>query len=121
MTWIWNFELQMNSIFKNKAKTCKEVGNNWESTKPHLCSKLPVFNKLVWVVKILAHSGCQGSTLTLTAPLKWGTLWTSNSTGTAITKIWKFNLWPFAIPVPVEVEAYTVPHFKCLVNGTVEP
>ena len=31
------------------------------------------------------------------------------------------QLWPFIIPVPVEVKVHTVPHFKAPVNGKVEP
>ena len=29
--------------------------------------------------------------------------------------------WPFAIPVPVEVEVHTIPHFKVPMNGKVGP
>ena len=28
----------------------------------------------------------------------------------------QYQLWPFTIPVPVEVEVDTVPHFKAQVN-----
>ena len=29
------------------------------------------------------------------------------------------QLWPFTIPVPVEVKVHTLPHFKAPVNATV--
>ena len=64
---------------------CREV-NNWVSTKPLLCSKRPIFNKLVWIEKVVVHSSHQGSTLPLSGALKWVTVWTSTSTGTRIMK-----------------------------------
>ena len=30
------------------------------------------------------------------------------------------KVWPFTIPVPVEIEVHTVPHFKASVNAKVE-
>ena len=30
------------------------------------------------------------------------------------------HLWPCLIPVPVEIEAHTVPHFKAPVNGKID-
>ena len=70
-------------------------------------------------------SGPLGSTLTLIGALKWGTVWTSTSTGTGIMKgqsySFVFYLVNFIFPVPFEVEVNTVPHFKALVNGKVEP
>ena len=60
--------------------------NNWESKRQDLWSKQPIFNKLVWILKLLPYSSHQRSTLPLTGALKWGTVWTSTSTGTGIMK-----------------------------------
>ena len=49
-------------------------------------TKQPIFNKLVWTVKVSPHASLQISTLTLTGALKWGTVWTSTSTGKGIVK-----------------------------------
>ena len=31
------------------------------------------------------------------------------------------QLWPCVIPVPVEVEAHTIPHSKAPINGNIDP
>ena len=60
------------------------------ATKPNLCTKQPIFNELVWIIKVPPHSSPQNFNLALTGALKWGTVWTSISTGTRIVKdqIW---------------------------------
>ena len=37
-----------------------------------------------------------------------------------IKLIWKFHLWPFIMPVPVDIEVQKVSYFKRPVNGKVE-
>ena len=56
------------------------------ATNPDLCAKQPIFNRLVWIAKVPPYSSPQSSTLALTGGLKWGTVWTSTSTGTGIVK-----------------------------------
>ena len=33
---------------------------------------------------------------------------------------WKFQVWPFIIPILIEIEGQTVPHFKALIYARVE-
>ena len=102
------------------------------STKPVLCTNRPNFTMLFYFVKVSPHSCLPVSILALTRALKSGTVWTSISTGTGIVKGQTLSnqiyliknagsLWPFTIPVPVEVEVHKVPHFKAPVNAKVEP
>ena len=51
-----------------------------------LWSKWPLFDLVFYNIKMSPCSGPLGSTLTLTGALKWGTVWTSSSTGTGIMK-----------------------------------
>ena len=37
-----------------------------------------------------------------------------------VKQIWKSNLWDCVIPIQVEVEAHTVPHFEAKINGKVD-
>ena len=39
-------------------------------TKPNLCTKQPILNKLVGIIKVPSHSSPQSSTLALTGALK---------------------------------------------------
>ena len=49
-------------------------------------SKWPIFDLVFYNIKLSPCSGPLGSTLPLTGALKWGTVWTSTSTGTGIRK-----------------------------------
>ena len=73
--------------------TLYSMVNNWESKWSNLWSKRPIF--VFYNIKMLPCSGPLGSTLTLTGALKWGTVWTSTSTGTGIMKgqSWTFVLY----------------------------
>ena len=55
-------------------------------SKPILCTKPPNFTMPFYYVKVPACSCPHPSTLPLTGALKWGTVWTSTSTGTGIMK-----------------------------------
>ena len=57
-----------------------------ESQWPDLCSKWPFFDLVFYNIKIEQSSGPLDSTLPLTGALKWGTVWTSTSTGKGIMK-----------------------------------
>ena len=60
--------------------------NNLESKWPHLWSKWHICDLVLYNIKMPPCSGPLGSTLPLTGALKWGTVWTSTSTGTGIMK-----------------------------------
>ena len=51
------------------------------STKPFLCTKRPNLTLLFYYIKVPAHSCPQHPILSFTWALKWGTVWTSISTG----------------------------------------
>ena len=51
-----------------------------------LWSKWPISDLVFYNIKMTPCSGPLGSTLQLTGALKWGTAWTSSSTGTGIMK-----------------------------------
>ena len=51
-----------------------------------LWSKWPISDLVFYNIKMPPCSGLLGSTLQLTGALKWGTVWTSSSTGTGIMK-----------------------------------
>ena len=51
-----------------------------------LWSKWPIFDLVFYNIKMSSCSGPLGSTLPLTGALKWGTVWTSTSSGTGIMK-----------------------------------
>ena len=51
-----------------------------------LWSKWPFFDPVFKNIRIPPCSGPVGSTLPMTEALKWGTVWTSTSTGTGIMK-----------------------------------
>ena len=53
---------------------------------PKLLSKGPIFDLVFYNIKMPSCSGPLGYTLPLTGALKWGTVWTSSSTGTGIMK-----------------------------------
>ena len=57
-----------------------------ESNWPDLWSKWPIFDIIFYNIEISPCYGPLGSTLPLTGALKWGTVWTSTSTGTGIMK-----------------------------------
>ena len=57
-----------------------------KSKWPHLWSKWPICDLVLYNIKMPPCSGPLGSTLPLTGALKWGTVWTSTSTGTGIMK-----------------------------------
>ena len=57
-----------------------------ESKWPDLWSKWPIFDLIFYNIKMSPCYGPLGSTLPLTGALKWGTVWTSTSTGTGIMK-----------------------------------
>ena len=38
-----------------------------------------------------------------------------------LSKFDKFYVWPIVIPIPVEIEGHTVPHFKAQFNAKVVP
>ena len=57
-----------------------------ESKWPDLWSKCPVFDLIFYNIKMSPRSGPLGSTLPLSGALKWGTVWSSTSTGTGVVK-----------------------------------
>ena len=57
-----------------------------ESKWQDLWSKWPISDLVFYNIKMPPCSGPLGSTLQLTGALKWGTVWTSSSTGTGIMK-----------------------------------
>ena len=57
-----------------------------ESKWHDLWSKWPIFDLVFHKIKMPPCSGTLGYTLPLTGALKWGTVWTSTSTGTGIMK-----------------------------------
>ena len=57
-----------------------------ESKCGDLLSKWPISDLVFQNMKMPPCSGPLGSTLQLTGALKWGTLWTSSSTGSGIMK-----------------------------------
>ena len=57
-----------------------------ESKWPDLWSNWPIFDLVFNDIKMPPCSGPCGSNLILTGALKWGTVWTSTSTGTGIMK-----------------------------------
>ena len=57
-----------------------------KSKWPHLWSKWPICDLVLHNIEMPPCSGPLGSTLPLTGALKWGTVWTSTSTGTGIMK-----------------------------------
>ena len=57
-----------------------------ESKWHNLWSKWPISDLVFYNIKMPPCSGPLGSTLQLTGALKWGTVWTSSSTGTGIMK-----------------------------------
>ena len=57
-----------------------------ESKWPDLWSKWPISDMVFYKIKMPPCSGPLGSTLVLIGALKWGTVWTSTSTGTGIMK-----------------------------------
>ena len=61
-------------------------------TKPTLCTKMPKFTMLFYYLKVPLQSSLRHYTLPLTGALKWGTVWTSISTGIETThgQSWKF-------------------------------
>ena len=67
------------------------------ATKPNVCTRQLIFNELVWIIKVLPHSSPQSSTLALTGALKWGTVWTSTSTGIGIVKGQSLNFQIYLI------------------------
>ena len=54
-------------------------------TKLVLCTKQPIFTMLFYYIKMQASSIPYHSSLQLTEALKWGTVWTSISTGIETT------------------------------------
>ena len=69
-------------IFINK--TAHTVVLKKESKWHDLWSKWPIYDLVLY--NVIPCSGPLGSTLPLTGALKWGTAWTSSSTGTGIMK-----------------------------------
>ena len=79
------------------------------------------------------HSSFQGSNLALILALKGGTVYELLSELTSelqkvkvknfrvILKKTCFQVWPFVIPVPVEIRIHTVPHFKATINAKLQP
>ena len=55
-----------------------------ESKWPDLWSKWPIFDLIFYNIKMSPCYCPLGSTLPFTGALKWGTLWTSTSTGKGI-------------------------------------
>ena len=55
-------------------------------TKPVLCTNWPKITMLFYYLKVPKDFSPLGPTLALTGALKWGTVWTSISNGTGITK-----------------------------------
>ena len=57
-----------------------------ESKWPDLWSNWPIFDLVFYDIKMPPCSGPCGSNLILTGALKWGTVWTSTSTGSGVKK-----------------------------------
>ena len=67
------------------------------STKPVLCTNRPYFTMLFYYVKVTPHSSLPSSILALTEALKWGTVWTSTSSGIGIVKGQSLNFQIYLI------------------------
>ena len=70
------------------------VRNDWESTKPRLCSKLSLF-KMPWqMLELLQHLNSLDPYLPYQRAFQWGTIWPYNSRGTKkIDQSWRFNFY----------------------------
>ena len=57
------------------------VRNDWESTKPRLCSKLSLF-KMPWqMLEVQSQPSCLDPSLLYLRAFQWGTVWHSTSRG----------------------------------------
>ena len=65
----------------------------WESKWLALWSKWPTFDLIFYNIEIPPCFRPLSSTLPLTGALKWGTVWSSNSTGTGIMKGLSWTFW----------------------------
>ena len=57
------------------------VVRNWESTKPHLCDKLPLFKTPWWILRVLPQLCPLESFLQYLRAFQWGTVWPCNLRG----------------------------------------
>ena len=73
-------------VFLGLRRTSFTVLLKRESKWHDLWSKWPISDLVFYNIKMPPCSGPLGSTLQLTGALKWGTVWTSSSTGTGIMK-----------------------------------
>ena len=86
-----------NTIFATKIEnTITEIATmvtDWESTKPHLCSKLSIF-KMSWqILEVQPQLISLDSSLPYLRIFQWGTLWPCVSRGIKNTtsQSWKFK------------------------------
>ena len=68
---------------------------DWESTKPHLCSKLPLFKRSRQMLDVKPQLSHLDSSLPYLRPFQWGTVWPYTSSGIKNTtgQSWKFNFY----------------------------
>ena len=80
-TWsrkIWLYHGSFGTFIKIKAWITYfmlTVVPNWESTKPRLCSKFPLFKTLWWILRVLPQLSPLESSLPYLRAFQWGTLW----------------------------------------------
>ena len=57
------------------------VVTDWESTKPHLCSKLSLFKASWQMLKVQSQLSLLDPSLPYLRPFQWGTVWPYSSSG----------------------------------------
>ena len=87
-----NCFLRVDVTLSIRFKSNTYSAENSVQIKLFLCTKRPKLTLLFYYIKVLAHSYPQHPTLLFTWALKWGTVWTSISTGleTMDGQSWKF-------------------------------
>ena len=100
---IWLAFLKKSTFFQTIQKYRFEttVVSIRKSTNPVLCSNQPKFGLTWWKIKTPWHSSPWYSKLASIGALKWGTVWTSISTGIENThcQSWKFVVYEVNIKV----------------------
>ena len=81
-----NGSAKFNLVLMKVSKSIATVVLKRESKWHYLWSKWPISDLVFYNIKMPPCSVPLGSTLQLTGALKWGTVWTSSSTGTGIMK-----------------------------------
>ena len=68
-------------FIQSQCKSLRTVGSTWNLKKQILCTKSPNLTMLFYYIKMWTSSSPFHPFLQLTGALKWGTVWTSTSTG----------------------------------------